>query len=556
MKIEQKRLSDDDIAAATKGSLSEPRDIKGCYLEIQVRYGGKSKHAYFRYNGIPFGEGRGERVPLGSCEQGLSKLRRECSHLETLIEQGKSPKRYRKQQQEVRAAASMTFREAFEEYWQHQITIWSPGTIKQSTSSRKHIEQLAIMDMPLDTIRASHLEEAIGEMWRRTSGAGRRVRYLILGTFRFQLDKDDGVFRGPNPASTSKISPLSRALGPGVESAPRTSIDFADIPRVAAYFNAPQDHWYPGYLTIVQAAAAYAPEYSQHAIRIAADRKGLQGIIMTPATWGTPKRLIPIPELNRHFGEFVHEPQPQEQESARLHNRLLRFLIFTPVRLANACQLRWRNIHDNVQDGIGVIEYLPKRRDPATGKILPSEHKLGWKISTRYSVMLTDNLRKIIEEQRQQQILDGVKIVADGLVFMHGKTRLGEHSWQKKPAGHTSVEVYLDKAIKRLNAEAEEAGEAAIRLVPFDATRVTVQGFRATFTTWAKENNYSDDLINLSLGHLIPAIRENPTNKAYFHNVKLLEKRLRMMEHWERYCLSLVESRSNVVPIPAKRKRR
>jgi hypothetical protein len=62
----------------------------------------------------------------------------------------------------------------------------------------------------------------------------------------------------------------------------------------------------------------------------------------------------------------------------------------------------------------------------------------------------------------------------------------------------------------------------------------------ATFTTWAKEHGYSDDLINLSLGHVIPAIAENSTNWSYFYGVQLIEERTEMMAHWERHCLSLV----------------
>jgi hypothetical protein len=75
-----------------------------------------------------------------------------------------------------------------------------------------------------------------------------------------------------------------------------------------------------------------------------------------------------------------------------------------------------------------------------------------------------------------------------------------------------------------------------------------VHGTRATFTTWAKENKqhrYDDDLINLSLGHMIPAIRENPTNWSYFYDVKLINERAEMMAHFERHCLSLVVPQQN-----------
>jgi integrase len=230
---------------------------------------------------------------------------------------------------------------------------------------------------------------------------------------------------------------------------------------------------------------------------------------------------------------------PHEHESARLHSRLVRFLIYTPVRAANGCGLRWRNI--KVKDGREVIEYLPKRPG------FPSEHKNGWKFNIPYVVILTDNLRALIEEQREQQIRDDIKIEPDGFVFVHSRPQTGADRWFGKRSTHATVDDYLTKAVARLNA----AG-AKIRLVPEDAKKVTVHGQRgATFTTWAKQHGYSDDLINLSLGHIIPAILENKTNWSYFYNVDLMEDRTEMMQHWERHCLSLVQPADNVLKFPA-----
>jgi integrase len=525
------------IAAARDGVHNDGGALAGCALEIHVRNGGKSKRAYFRYNGTPFGEKRTERIPLGSYDLGLPRLRRERVTCEQLIEQDKSPKRHRSEQQERQRAAAMTLRNALEEYWAYaRRVLWSPDVHQHNERiKRKHLEPMEIMDLPLDSIRAQHLDEAFGVKWATMSGTGPRIRSLLHSTFQYQIDKDNGVFRGPNPASWRKTSSLSRRLGPQPPSKPHPGPHYEDVPKIVAYFCAPLDHWVPGYLTTMQ--AAYATGRDPKAIRTATEAGLFPGARKAPPVWKSSSNLIPIDEIKKVFGEFVREPEPNEHESARMHSRLARFLIFTPVRAAMACKLRWRNIKEDK----GLIEYLPKRNG------FPSEHKLGWKFPIPYIVILTDNIHALIKEQREQQIRDGIKIEPDGFVFVHGKSHTGADRWFGKRSSHRTLDDYLTKAVARLNAQG-----ANIRLVPEDAKKVTVHGMRgATFTTWAKEQGYSEDLINLSLGHVIPAIRENKTNWSYFYNVQLIKQRIEMMVHWEQHCLSLCgkPQQTNVVSL-------
>jgi integrase len=531
------------IETAPDGVHNDGGAIEGCALEIHIRNGGKSKRAYYRYNGTPFGESRTARVSLGSYDQGLAHLRRERVALEQLIEQGKSPKRHRGHQQKQRRAAGMTLRNAMDEFWTFAYrALWSPGVRKYNDRvRRKHLEHLKIVGMPIEDIRAVHLEEAFGEKWRTMSGIGPRIRSLLHSTFQYQIDKDDGVYRGPNPVSWRKTSSLSKLLGPQLPSKPWPGLHHEDVPKVVAYFRAPADHWVPGYLTTMQ--AAYVWELDPKAIRTSHALGRFQGVIQAPPIWKARTNLFPISELKKKYGEFVNQPKPHEQESAVLNSRLMQFLMFTPVRAAMACGLRWRNIKGDK----GYIEYLPKRRDPLTGEMLPSEHKLGWKFNIPYLAILTNNLRELIEASRAQQIRDRIEIKPDGFVFVHGTALTGDKHWFSKPSSHRTLDDYLTKAAFRLRA----AGET-IRFVPEDAKKATIHGFRgATFTTWAKENGYSDDLINLSLGHVIPAIRENKTNWSYFYNVLLLKDRTEMMTHWERHCLSLCRPKLTVVSASA-----
>jgi integrase len=534
------------IAAAGDGVLNDGGELPGCALEIHVRNGGKSKRAYFRYNGTPFGEKRTERLPLGSYELGLFDLRRERVACEQLIEQGKSPKRYRTDQQEKRRAATMTLRDALEEYWKVCKKTWAPSSQEENDGlKRRHLDKLDIMDMPLDAIRAHHLAQAIGDKWSSTTSTGRHLRSLLHCVFQFQIDKDDGVYFRPNPACWRKTSSLSRKLGPSPPSMPRACLHYEDLPKLVPYLCAPQDHWIPGYLTTMQAAAAYGRD--PESIRKAHRDAGLfKGVIKAPPIWKSVSNLIPIDELKRVYGEFRYEPEPHEYEATRLFSRLARFVIFTPVRVGMALSLRWRNINKEK----GIIEYLPRRKDPVTGRELPSEHKLGWKFPVNYDVILTDNLHALIEAQREQQIRDDVEIEPDGLVFMHGKVPIGSNQLFLKRCNDHGIAGHLTKAVNRLNAKG-----ANIRRIPEHAPRVSAHGMRTCFTTWASAHDYPDNLINLSLGHIIPAIRQNKSNWSYYHQVVrgLIPQRQEMMAHWERHCLSLCgESQSNVVQLHPK----
>jgi integrase len=523
------------IAAARDGVYNDGGALPGCALEIHVRSGGKSKRAYFRYNGTPFGEKRTERLPLGSYDLGLPRLRSERVVCEQLIEQSKSPKRHLSDKKDRQRAEAMTLRDALEEFWAHASErLWSPNVrVHNDQVRKKHLDPMKIMDLPLASIRAQHLDEEFGHKWRTMGGTGKEIRSLLHGTFQCQMDKDDGIYRGPNPASWRKTSSLSRRLGPSPPSKPHPGPHYEDVPKIVAFFCAPMDHWVPGYLTTMQ--AAYALNRDPKSIRTANDQDLFPGVREAPRIWKCSSNLFPIDELKKVFGEFVREPVPHEQESARMHSRLARFVLFTPVRASNACELRWRNIKEHK----GLIEYLPKRISP-TGEWLPSEHKLGWKKPVPYLVVYTDNLRALIEEQREQQIRDGIKIEPDGFVFVHSRSHSGGDRWFGKRSSHRTLDDYFTKAVDRLNAQ-----KANIRLVPEDGKKVTVHGMRATFTTWAKEQDYSDDLINLSLGHVIPAIRENKTNWHYFYEVmmKLTPRRIDMMAHWEQHCLSLCTKR-------------
>jgi hypothetical protein len=541
-------LSDDFLAKAKDGMHSEPRDISGCALEIRKHNGGKTFRAYFRYNGTKWGEGRGKRIPIGPYHRGdLLKLRNKCVAYEQLIEREKSPTVYKARAEEQLRSAGMTFREALKEFRQYaaKISLWNDKTRNYNERViRKHIAPMPLMDMPIEDIRGKHMDENFGDKWRTMSGIGPRIRSLIHSTLQYQIDKDDDVYRRTNPASWRAKSSASKELGAQLPSRPHPGVHWKDIPKIYAYFSRPFDHWVPGYASTMQAAAAW--EKDPKAIRSLHAYERFKGVIKAPPIIRATTNLYPVPELERILGPMKHPLKPHEQEAAILNAGLMRFLMTCPVRPSNATELRWRNIREDIEDG--VIVYMPKRRDAKTGLWLPSEHKNGWKYDYPYIAVLTENLRALIEEQRQIQIRDNIEITPDSFVFRHGKCRTGIEHWFKKPSSHRTLDDYMNNACERLRAEGQ-----TIRIIPEGTTKPTPAGLRgATFTTWAKEHRYSDDEIDLSLGHIIPAIRNNPTNWSYFWAVQLIPNRRKMMEHWERHVMSLTEPLRNVFELHPK----
>jgi integrase len=543
---DDRRLTLDLIARAKDGVLSERCNLKGCALEIHVRRGGKSKQAYFRYNGVAFNEQRNARLRLGSYDKlGLAHLRRECITCEDLIQQNKSPNaHYAEKQEHIRkqhTTAKRTLREAMNDFFAWAggdiddggnipPARWkSPKTRRHNRGTKKnHLDNAPIMDMPLLNIEAHHLDEFLAPLWHAnpitgTKGqAGVHVRSLLHSTFRREIRKKRYVRL--NPASWCKDSDLTELLGDQPRSTPHPAALYTDIPRVIAHLRDVRK-LVPGYLTIAE--AAYALGRDPNAIRAVADRDGFPGMITRPHhNWSKSCRFIPIPELKARFGEFKHEPIPLERADIVSNCELLQAIIYTVVRPSMMCELRWGQFKEI--KGYRYIEYQPAR----DGR--PSEHKNGWKYDYPYLVMQTDNLSAIFETQRQQQIRDGLKIEPNGLVFRHARTHTGGDHWFGHGIGHRTLSDYLHRIIKPLDIKKKD---------------MTPAGMRRTFGTWAKdEHGYSDELIDMTLGHIIPGIRNTQSNWSYLCDVTRLRDRHAMMKVWEQHCLSLCKPKLALVP--------
>jgi integrase len=76
---------------------------------------------------------------------------------------------------------------------------------------------------------------------------------------------------------------------------------------------------------------------------------------------------------------------------------------------------------------------------------------------------------------------------------------------------------------------------------------LTVQGFRATFKTWASERtSFQNEIVEAALAHTIGSKVEQAYRRS-----DLFEKRRRLMQQWAAFCTAAQERQGNVTPLRA-----
>jgi hypothetical protein len=550
MKID--RFTEDFVKAAKDGFYRDPDG-----LLLYVRRNGNTKLWCTSYRGTPFGERRNVRLSLGPAAKiGIKEARRLHLNAQALIEQGKSPSQQRKEKlyQDARRTGErpelVTLGKAIAEFFKEAVDIgrWSkPKTIVLNAGIKEnYFDGHKLMDMLARDVRSHHIETLVGPYWKPKSlngkpGIGKRARSLLHSTFEREIDLERYFHR--NPASWRKHSPLSRRLGPPVKSTPRPDVRYEDVPHIVRYLhNLPQAQRLPGYLTTAE--AAYATGRSIASIRAAKKRGLFPGVRQLPGYlrnsshtgyWTTRSNLIPVAELVKIF-PLVREPVMFEREDARLYAHVLLFVIFTSVRSDMACQLRWDQIKKHPKYG-ETIEYK------GTTTTTDSEHKTGGD-GESYIVIVTDNVRAILDAERERQRAHNID---SKFVFVHGRTRAGVDSLYGRPTNTHTLNTYLKNAAKRIPDVQKKD--------------ITVHGIRTAFGTWATEEkglSFDSDLVNLTLGHIIAAIRDNKANSSYLRHAQFINTRRALMVEWEAHCRSLISesphqavAAANVISFPA-----
>jgi integrase len=550
MKID--RFTEDFVKTAKDGFYRDSDE-----LQLYVRRNGRTKLWCTSYCGTPFGERKNVRLSLGSADK-LSIKEAKRLHLNTLalVDQGKSPGQQRKEKlyQDARVAGEraevVTLGQAIAEFFKEAVDTgrWrKPRTILLNTGIKKnYLDGHKLMDMLARDVRSHHIETLVGPYWKPKSlsgkpGIGKRARSLLHSTFEREIDLERYGHR--NPASWRKQSPLSRRLGPPVRSTPRPDVRYEDVPLIVRHLhNPPQVQRLLGYLTTTE--AAYATDRSVPSIRAAKKRGLFPGLRQLPGYlrnsshtgyWSTRGNLIPVDELVKTF-PLVRDPVIFEREDPRLYARVLLFVILTGCRSDMACQLRWDQIKKHPKYG-ETIEYK------GASTTTESEHKTGHG-GESYIVIVTPGVRAILDAERERQ---RVHKIDSEFVFVHGRTHAGLDRYYGQTANKNTLNLHLKNAAKRI-PEVQKKD-------------VTVHGLRTAFGSWATEEkglSFDSDVVNLTLGHIIAAIRDNKANSSYLRHAKFLNARRALMMEWEAHCLSLVSeplqaaaSGANVISLSA-----
>jgi hypothetical protein len=512
-------------------------DLPGTALEIRVRNGGKSKRAYFRYNGKPFGEKQHPtRLPLGDFNQeGLTALLRKRAACEQLMREGKNPKqehkRAEKQKQEQQLLSQRTLGQALEDFFNYARGVkWkSKHTIDLNEGiKRNHLDgHPALMGKPLAQVTAvPDMYSLISPFWHghyvsqlphgspKSNGKGIAVRMRSLLHSTFENEINEGRLSGQNPCSWKSSSPLSKKLGAKPISVPHVASELEDLQRIVRYIVNSDRGRAEGYITSAEVTDWTGK--SDIALRKYRNAGLLHPIKMPDRLWKNAPYAYAIEEVRRVFKDQLKRPEPllRERDEIAIILDIILFTAFTAVRPRMATFLRWRNINE----AEGYIEYLAAKGD------LPAEHKTGHDGVSVYLVVLTDNLRAIIERARQHHACYGIEIKDDGYVFVHGRNYDGINRWFTRPVRVGASNTAFKKLTNRVDGIKKKGA--------------VISGIRGTIAKWAP-GKHNVDCINLALGHIIEAVRQNRTNKHYFYGIDLLKERRKMMTHWENTLLHL-----------------
>lgn len=160
----------------------------------------------------------------------------------------------------------------------------------------------------------------------------------------------------------------------------------------------------------------------------------------------------------------------------------------------------------------------------------------------------------ILNASRTGEVLLGKRAEIEGDVWTIPPTRMKAKQEHQVPLCTRSLELleiakYLDPESEYLfsNKGKPLSNMSMLMMVRRIRTGLTVHGFRSTFRDWvSEETDHSPEVAEMALAHAIG----NKVEKAYRRG-KLLERRRRLMQDWESYCLA--KSQKNIYDIALKK---
>ena len=153
----------------------------------------------------------------------------------------------------------------------------------------------------------------------------------------------------------------------------------------------------------------------------------------------------------------------------------------------------------------------------------------------------------ILNASRTGEVLLGLRSEVQGSVWTIPGTRMKAGKTHQVPLCQRSLDLLL--VAQSLDPESNYlfsrngkplSNMAMLMMVRRMKSGLTVHGFRSTFRDWvSEETDHSPEVAEMALAHTIG----NKVEKAYRRG-NLLERRRRLMQDWEDYCLSAVAAQS------------
>ena len=72
----------------------------------------------------------------------------------------------------------------------------------------------------------------------------------------------------------------------------------------------------------------------------------------------------------------------------------------------------------------------------------------------------------------------------------------------------------------------------------------TIHGFRSTFSSWANDQNFPREAVEMALGHVIG----NQVERIYARDAKRIEQRRQLMEAWAQFCARTEPLPGDLIP--------
>jgi len=421
--------------------------------------------------------------------------------LSTLIANDKDPKTHKMAERQAAQKAALTrkiFREVAQQYVAEKTDPkdpkrWVPSTAQQMRHIMDRILKTDLGEVFVNDTEIVQIKgvEIINSVAQTAPVMARRFRDFLIGTKG--LATDLRCYSGANPFSKEagivRLAPIRHT------SKPHPGWHHRDLPRLMSLLRK-ADYGYGGWWTTAQAAKGIGRE---RFTVLNAIKRGLlstkQANIGRTATY-----LIDPAELQKLFP--IKNPSAEPNfGTEHLAIPLLRFLLLTAVRFAEANEMIWDEINWLARTWIIPAERTKKRIE--------------------HVVPLTASAYEILGQQ-QARGLDS------RYVFARGPTLTGVDFHLGEPLSRECVMRHLRKI----------SGD------PF----ITHHSFRRNCRSWAKERGYLMDIRRMLLGHAVG----NPVDGTYEADARCVAQLRELLEDWENF-LNGPSPSDNVVPLTERR---